>query len=72
MFQVTSHGLPKEKLAKEWRSKDESEARKLMMWKKEEEKREKSKARKAFNFVYLAAIDISEQKACGFMTCSIP
>ena len=47
MFQVTSHGLPKEKLAKEWRSKDESEARKLMMWKKEEEKREKSKARKA-------------------------
>ena len=47
MFQVTSRGLPKEKLAKEWRSKDESEARKLMMWKKEEEKREKSKARKA-------------------------
>ena len=24
-----------------------------------------------FNFVYLAAIDISEQKACGFMTYSI-
>ena len=47
MFQVTSHGLPKEKLAKRWKSDDESEARKLMMWKKQEEKREKSRVRKA-------------------------
>ena len=47
LFQVTSHGLPKEKLVKKWRSYDESEARKLMMWKKQEEKREKSRVRKA-------------------------